>query len=175
MSSIFFHNIFCNCKNILSYTVVIPMSVMLKQKMDDHASIALNGIGIIFGLLGVVAIFIQQSLTMFLPLLLPLVVCGVFCTLLINSQRNVKQTKENITPSPIRIDLIWYLDSQSWSLWGRFLFRHHLSERYWFDSQIACWGLSFSPSWNWNCEAYYRISLCSEAGTNSQRPSPSER
>ena len=82
------------------------MFVMLKQKMDDHASIALNGIGIIFGLLGVVAIFIQQSLTMFLPLLLPIVVCGVFCTLLINSQRNVKQTKEDITPSPIRIDLI---------------------------------------------------------------------
>ena len=79
---------------------------MLKQKIDDHASIALNGIGLIFGLLGVVAIFIQQSLTMFLPLLLPLAVCGVFCTLLINSQRNAKQTKENITPSPLRIDLI---------------------------------------------------------------------
>ena len=79
---------------------------MLEQKMGDHASIALNGIGLIFGLLGVVAIFIQQSLTMFLPLLLPLAVCGVFCTLLINSQRNAKQTKENITPSPLRIDLI---------------------------------------------------------------------
>ena len=82
------------------------MIIMLKLKSDDHASIALNGIGLIFGLLGVVGIFIQQSLTVFLPLLLPLVVCAVFCTLLINSQRNVKQTKENITPSPLRIDLI---------------------------------------------------------------------
>ena len=82
------------------------MLVMLKQEMDDYASIALNGIGLIFGLLGVIVIFVQQSLTMFLPLLLPLVVCAVFCTLLINSQRNAKQTKENITPSPIRIYLI---------------------------------------------------------------------
>ena len=82
------------------------MPAMLKQKMDDHASIAVNAIGIIFGLLGVVAIFIQQSLTMFLPLLLPLVVCVVFCTLLINSQRDAKQIEENTTPSPVRIDLI---------------------------------------------------------------------
>ena len=82
------------------------MLVMLKQEMDDHASIALNGMGLIFGLLGVIVIFVQQSLTMFLPLLLPLVVCAVFYTLLINSQRNVKQTKEDITPSPLRIDLI---------------------------------------------------------------------
>ena len=80
---------------------------MLKHNMDDHASIPLvNGIGFIFGLLSVVAIFIQQSLTMFLPLLLPLVVCLVFCTLLINSQQNAKQSEENITPSPVRIDLI---------------------------------------------------------------------
>ena len=79
---------------------------MLKHEMDDQASITLNGIGLIFGLMGVVAIFIQQSLTMFLPLLLPLVVCVVFCTLLINSQRDAKQIEENTTPSPVRIDLI---------------------------------------------------------------------
>ena len=126
---------------------------MLKQKMDDHASIALNGIGFIFGLLGVVGIFIQQSLTVFLPLLLPLVVCAVFCTLLINSQRNVKQTKENITPSPIRIDLIWYLDSQSWLLRGRFLFRHLPGERYGFEPPDNPLRLSFLPSWICNCEA----------------------
>ena len=125
---------------------------MLKLKSDDHASIALNGIGLIFGLLGVVGIFIQQSLTVFLPLLLPLVVCAVFCTLLINSQRNVKQTKENITPSPLRIDLIWYLDSQSWLLRGRFLFRHLLSECYGFEPPDSLLGLTFLPSWNYNYE-----------------------
>ena len=117
--------------------------------MDDHASIALNGIGLIFGLLGVVAIFIQQSLTMFLPLLLPLAVCGVFCTLLINSQRNAKQTKENITPSPLRIDLIWYPDSLSWLLRGRFLFRHFFSERYGFEPPGSPLGPSFLPSRLW--------------------------
>ena len=80
---------------------------MLKQKMDEHASITfLNGIGFIFGLLGVVAIFIQQSLTMFLPLLIPLVVCVMFCALLVNSQQKAKQSQENITPNPLRIDVI---------------------------------------------------------------------
>ncbi len=94
-------------KNIMSYTVGYPMLIMLKHKMDDHASITfLNGIGFIFGLVGVVAIFIQQSLTMFLPLLLPLVVCVVFCALLVNSRQNAEQSKENITPSPVRIDMI---------------------------------------------------------------------
>ena len=135
--------IFCNCKNILSYTVVIPMLVMLKHKMDDQASITLNGIGLIFGLMGVVAIFIQQSLTMFLPLLLPLVVCVVFCTLLINSQRDAKQIEENTTPSPVRIDLIWYPGFRSWLLRRRFLFRHFLCECFWFESLNRLVILSF--------------------------------
>ena len=103
----YFFAIFSNCKNILSYIFRIPMSNMLKHNTDKNASMTLvNGIGFIFGLIGVVAIFVQQSLTMFLPLLIPLVVCVTFCTLLINSQQKAKQSQGDITPNPVRIDVI---------------------------------------------------------------------
>lgn len=83
------------------------MSNMLKHNTDENASITLvNGIGFTFGLVGVVAIFIQQSLTMFLPLLIPLVVCVTFCLLLINSQQKANQSQGDITPNPVRIDVI---------------------------------------------------------------------
>ena len=83
------------------------MSNMLKHNPDENASITLvNGIGFTFGLVGVVAIFIQQSLTMFLPLLIPLVVCVTFCLLLINSQQKANQSQGDITPNPVRIDVI---------------------------------------------------------------------
>ena len=83
------------------------MSNMLKHDTDKNASMTLvNGIGFIFGLIGVVAIFVQQSLTMFLPLLIPLVVCVTFCALLINSQQKANQSQGDITPNPVRIDVI---------------------------------------------------------------------
>tara|TARA_Y200000002_G_scaffold228532_1_gene188705 strand:+ start:3443 stop:3853 length:411 start_codon:yes stop_codon:yes gene_type:complete len=94
-------------KNILSYTFRIPIEIMLNQKMDDGASIPLlNGVGFIFGLIGVVALFVQQSLEMFLPLLLPLVVCVAFCTLLVKSQQKDKASEEKVSTSPVRIDVI---------------------------------------------------------------------
>ena len=66
---------------------VHPSQVMLNLKTDDKASFPiLNGLGFVFGLMGVVAIFIQQSLTTLLPLLVPLVVCVVLCTVLFRSQ-----------------------------------------------------------------------------------------
>ena len=103
----YFFDVFSNCKNILSYIFRIPMSNMLKHNTDENASMTLvNGIGFIFGLIGVVAIFVQQSLTMFLPLLIPLVVCVTFCALLINSQQKAKQSQGNISPNPVRIDVI---------------------------------------------------------------------
>ena len=80
---------------------------MLDQKMDDGASIPLlNGVGFLFGLIGVVALFVQQSLEMFLPLLLPLVVCVAFCTLRFKSQQNDKASEEKVSTSPVRIDVI---------------------------------------------------------------------
>ena len=80
---------------------------MLNQKMDDGASVPLlNGVGFIFGLIGVVALFVQQSLEMFLPLLLPLVVCVAFCTLLVKSQQKDKASEEKVSTSPVRIDVI---------------------------------------------------------------------
>ena len=75
--------------------------------MDDGASIPLlNGVGFLFGLIGVVALFVQQSLEMFLPLLLPLVVCVAFCTLLFKSQQKDKASEEKVSTSPVRIDVI---------------------------------------------------------------------
>ena len=83
------------------------MEIMLNQKMDDGASIPLlNGVGFLFGLIGVVALFVQQSLEMFLPLLLPLVVCVAFCTLPFKSQQNDKASEEKVSTSPVRIDVI---------------------------------------------------------------------
>ena len=80
---------------------------MLDQKMDDGASIPLlNGVGFLFGLIGVVALFVQQSREMFLPLLLPLVVGVAFCTLLFKSQQNDKASEEKVSTSPVRIDVI---------------------------------------------------------------------
>ena len=84
-----------------------PWEIMPNLKIDDEASFpVLNGLGFIFGLIGVVAIFIQQSLTTLLPLLVPLVVCVVLCTVLIRSQQKTTTDQGNITPSPVRIDII---------------------------------------------------------------------
>ena len=85
----------------------LACQLMLNHKSDDEASIpVLNGLGFIFGLVGVVALFVQQSLTILLPLLVPLVVCVVLCTVLIRSQQKTPTDEGNITPSPVRIDII---------------------------------------------------------------------
>ena len=81
--------------------------LMLNHKTDDEASIPiLNAGGVIFGLMGVVVLFIQQSLTTLLPLLVPLLVCVVLCTVLFRSQQKTTTDGENITPNPVRIDII---------------------------------------------------------------------
>ena len=85
----------------------LACQLMLNHKSNDEASFPLlNGLGFIFGLIGVVAIFIQQSLTTLLPLLVPLVVCVVLCTVLFKSQQKTTNDGENIAPSPVRIDII---------------------------------------------------------------------
>ena len=81
--------------------------LMPNLKTDDGASIPfLNGLGFIFGLVSVVALFVQQSLTTLLPLLVPLVVCVVLCTVLIRSQQNTTTGGDGVSPSPVRIDVI---------------------------------------------------------------------
>ena len=78
---------------------------MSPKKMDNAGAIPLaNGLGFVFGFLGVVAIFIQQSLPMFLPLLMPPLACTVFCVLLFKTQP--KTAKDNDTGAPVRIDVI---------------------------------------------------------------------
>ena len=84
-----------------------PSQIMQNLKTNNEASFpVLNGLGFIFGLIGVVAIFIQQSLTTLLPLLVPLMVCVVLCTVLIRSQQKTTTDEGNITPSPVRIDIM---------------------------------------------------------------------
>ena len=81
--------------------------LMLNLKTDDGASFpVLNGLGFIFGLISVVALFVQQSLTTLLPLLVPIVVCVVLCTVLIRSQKNTTTDVDDVYPSPVRIDVI---------------------------------------------------------------------
>ena len=81
--------------------------LMLNPKTDEEASIPiLNAGGGILSLMGVVVLFIQQSLTIFLPLLVPLVVCVVLCTVLIKSQQKTNLERKDISPSPVRVDVI---------------------------------------------------------------------
>ena len=78
---------------------------MSPEKMDNAAALPLaNGLGFVFGIFGVVALFIQQSLTVFLPLLLPPLVCTVFCVLLFKTQN--KTSEQPSSTAPVRIDVI---------------------------------------------------------------------
>ena len=80
---------------------------MLTNKMDQSAAVPLaNGIGVVFGFLGVIAIFIQQSLTTFLPLFMPLIVCSIFCVLLFKTQPKLNEDATRRELSPVRIDVI---------------------------------------------------------------------
>ena len=80
---------------------------MLPNKTDQTAAVPLaNGLGIVFGFLGVIAIFIQQSLTTFLPLLMPPLVCTIFCVLLFRTQPKSNDDASRQDMSPVRIDVI---------------------------------------------------------------------
>jgi hypothetical protein len=80
---------------------------MLTNKMDQSAAVPLaNGVGVVFGFLGVIAIFIQQSLTTFLPLFMPLIVCSIFCALLFRTQPKSNDDAGSKQLSPVRIDVI---------------------------------------------------------------------
>ena len=80
---------------------------MLTNKMDQSAAVPLaNGIGVVFGFLGVIAIFIQQSLTTFLPLFMTLIVCSIFCVLLFKTQPKLNEHATRQELSPVRIDVI---------------------------------------------------------------------
>ena len=80
---------------------------MLTNKTDQSAAVPLaNGMGIVFGFLGVIAIFIQQSLTTFLPLLMPPLVCTIFCVLLFRTQPKSNDDASRQDMSPVRIDVI---------------------------------------------------------------------
>ena len=80
---------------------------MLPNKMDQTAAVPLaNVLGIVFGFLGVIAIFIQQSLTTFLPLLMPPLVCTIFCVLLFRTQPKSNDDASRQDMSPVRIDVI---------------------------------------------------------------------
>ena len=70
---------------------------MLQNQIDENGALPLaNAIGFVLGFMGVIAFFIQQSLTVFLPLLMPPTVCLIFCTLLYKThRRNPKLPRAN--------------------------------------------------------------------------------
>ncbi|MCH1540076.1 MAG: hypothetical protein L7S56_01390 [Candidatus Poseidonia sp.] len=79
---------------------------MSSKRMDSAGALPLvNGLGFVFGILGVVALFIQQSLAVFLPLLLPPTVCTIFCVMLYKTQQPSNK-KTGASPSPVRIDIM---------------------------------------------------------------------
>ena len=74
--------------------------------MDTAGAIPLaNGIGFVFGIMGVIALFIQQSLVVFLPLMLPAILCTIFCVL-VHKTRPIARDDAPTSPNPVRIDLI---------------------------------------------------------------------
>ena len=79
---------------------------MLPNQMDTAGAIPLaNGIGFVFGIMGVIALFIQQSLVVFLPLMLPAILCTIFCVLVYKTQPAARDDA-SASPNPVRIDLI---------------------------------------------------------------------
>jgi len=93
-------------KNTDLYTSQCDYSLMSTEQMDTAGALPLvNGLGFVFGILGVVALFIQQSLAVFLPLLLPPTVCAIFCVLLYKTQQP-SNSASAVSPNPVRIDII---------------------------------------------------------------------
>ena len=89
------------------YTPSMPMGIMLQNQTDENGALPLaNAIGFVLGFMGVIAFFIQQSLTVFLPLLMPPTVCIIFCTLLYKTQKKSEASTSKSTASPVRIDVI---------------------------------------------------------------------
>ena len=83
------------------------MDTMLQNQIDENGALPLaNAIGFVLGFMGVIAFFIQQSLTVFLPLLMPPTVCLIFCTLLYKTQKKSEGSTSKSTASPVRIDVI---------------------------------------------------------------------
>lgn len=79
---------------------------MSPNQMDNAGAIPLaNGLGFVFGMMGVIALFIQQSLVVFLPLLLPATLCTIFCVLLYKTQPT-RSDDASASPNPVRIDVI---------------------------------------------------------------------
>ena len=79
---------------------------MSPERMDNAGALPLaNGLGFVFGILGVIALFVQQSLAVFLPLLLPPTVCTIFCVLLYKTQKP-SNDESPASPNPVRIDVI---------------------------------------------------------------------
>ena len=79
---------------------------MSPNQMDTAGAIPLaNGIGFVFGMMGVIALFIQQSLVVFLPLMLPAILCTIFCVLVYKTQPSDRDDA-SASPNPVRFDLI---------------------------------------------------------------------
>ncbi len=80
---------------------------MLSIRNDQNAAFPVaNLFSFIIGLISLTALFVIESLTLFLPLLFAPLVCITLCYLLSVSYRNANKSDETITVNPVKLDLI---------------------------------------------------------------------
>ena len=80
---------------------------MLRQNLDENAALPVaNFISFVLGLISLSALFLIESITVFLPLLFAPMVCLTLCYLLKVSYDNANKPDENATVNPIKLDLI---------------------------------------------------------------------
>jgi hypothetical protein len=72
---------------------------MLENTMEEKAAVPLaNILGFVLGLFSVSIILIKQSLLAIMPLIFAPMVCGILCTILYKSQKNVSIEPRQLPP-----------------------------------------------------------------------------
>ena len=80
---------------------------MLLSRKDENAAIPIaNFFSLIIGFISLTALFVIESMTVFLPLLFAPMVCITLCYLLSVSYKSASESDENISVNPVKLDLI---------------------------------------------------------------------
>ena len=80
---------------------------MLLSRKDENAAIPIaNFFSLIIGFISLSALFVIESMTVFLPLLFAPMVCITLCYLLSGSYKSATESDESISVNPVKLDLI---------------------------------------------------------------------